>query len=78
MTFVPDSSASYQAYLYAKGLIVAENRDQYDVNVIMVLCSLIDAATSLVANTGTTKIPNGSIATIIADANGSQYQNRNF
>ena len=78
MVFVPDSSASYQAYLYAKGLIVAENRDQYDVDVIMVLCSLIDAASTLVANSGTRTVPNGTIATVIADANGSQYQGRNF
>jgi hypothetical protein len=78
MTFVPDSSASYQSYLYAKGLIVAENRDQYDVDVIMYLCSLIDAATTLVANTGSRTAPNGSIAATILAANGSQYQGRNF
>lgn len=77
MTFVPDSSASYQSYLYAKGLIAADKRDQWDVNYLMFLHSLIDAATTLVANSGTRTAPNGSVATAIADANASNFQ-RNF
>ena len=78
MTFVPDSSASYQAYLYAKGLVPAEHRDLFDVNFIMFYCSQIDAAATLVANSGTRVAPNGSVATAINDANASLVQNRNF
>lgn len=78
MAFVADTDANYQAYLYAKGLVESDQRDQWVENFIQALMFLATGGTTLVTNGGTRVVPTGSVATVIGQANASRLQNRNF
>lgn len=78
MVFTPDTDSNFQAYLFAKGLIAAEQRDQWIENFIQAYMLLSTNGATLVTNSQTRSNPNGTVATTIGQANASQLQNRNF
>ena len=79
MTFTPDTDTNSLAYLFARSLIGGDDLATWDQTLAQWFMNACTAGTTLVTNSGTTKAPNGSIATAIAAANLSvKTGTRNF
>jgi hypothetical protein len=69
MVFTPDTDTNSLAYLYAKGLIGSGNLSNWDLVFIEYFIQQCASAATLVTNSGTTQVPNGSVAVAINAAN---------
>jgi hypothetical protein len=79
MTFTPDSDTNSLAQLYARSLIKGEDLATWDQILNQWFMNACTAGTTLVTNSGTTQVPNGSIAAAIVSANlAVKSGNRNF
>lgn len=78
MPFNVNTDLNYQAYVYAKGLIAAQEKSNWETAFIESVMLSATSGTTLVTNSGTAAAPNGTIATWISQANASKYSSRNF
>jgi hypothetical protein len=66
--FDQESDSTYLAYLFARGNVLAEFRDRWDLQFVRFLLAQASAGATLVPNTGTREAPNGTLADAIASA----------
>jgi hypothetical protein len=68
MLFDQDKDPTYLAYLYARGNVIAEYRDRWDLQFVRFLMEQCSTGATLVPNTGTREVPNGTLADAIIAA----------